>query len=79
MVRRAWLGYHFLSIDEGRGFHGNRHDLSGGQVQREVVRVTLVHDFHTKIGTVDDVGPGVNDTSFRVDDGLVEVESVLEK
>ncbi len=35
-----------------------------------------MHDFHSEVGTVDDVGPSVDDATFRVDDGLVEVESI---
>lgn len=65
-----------LSADEGGGFHGDGEDLTRGQIQGEVVGVTFVHDFHTKISTVDDVGPSVDDTSFRVNDSLVKVESV---
>ena len=38
--------------------------------------ISLVHDLHTKIGTVDNVGPGVDDTALGVDHRLVEVESV---
>jgi hypothetical protein len=33
----------------------------------------FVHDFHTKIGTVDNVSPSVDYTSFGNNDGLVEV------
>ena len=38
--------------------------------------IALVHHLHTKIGAVDDVGPGIDDTALGVDDGLVEIESV---
>ena len=38
--------------------------------------VTFVHDFHTEVGTVNNVSPGVDDTSLRVNDGLVKVESI---
>ena len=38
--------------------------------------VTLVHDFHTQIGAVENVGPGVDDTSLRINDGLVEIEAI---
>ena len=41
--------------------------------------VTLVHDFNTKVGTVDDVSPGVDDTSLGVDYGLVEVEAYSQR
>ena len=36
--------------------------------------VAFVHDFHTEISAVDNVSPGVDDTAFGVDDGLVEVD-----
>ena len=38
--------------------------------------VTLVHYFHTQVGTVDYVSPSANYTTLRVNDGLVEVETV---
>ena len=38
--------------------------------------ITLVHDFHTQTSTVQNVCPGVEDTTLTVDDRLVEVESV---
>jgi len=38
--------------------------------------VTLVHYFHTEVGTVDDISPSVDSATLRVDDGLVEVETV---
>ena len=38
--------------------------------------VALVHDFDTEVGTVDNVGPGVDDTALRVDNRLVKVGSV---
>ena len=50
--------------------------LSGGQVEGEVVSVALVHYFHTQVGAVDDIGPGANHTTLRIQDGLVEVEPV---
>jgi len=40
------------------------------------VSVTLVHDFHTQVGTVDHVSPSANHATLRVEDGLVEVETV---
>jgi hypothetical protein len=47
-----------LAID-GRRFHSR-------QVKREVVRVTLMHHFHPQVGTVDDVRPGIDDTTLRI-------------
>merc|ERR1711975_79459 len=42
----------------------------------EVVSVALVHHFHAEVGTVEDVGPGVQNTALTIQDGLVEVEAV---
>ena len=38
--------------------------------------VALVHHFHTKTSTVQHISPGVQHTILRIDDGLVEVETV---
>ena len=38
--------------------------------------VPFVHHFHPKIGTVENVSPGVNDLSLFGQDRLVEVEAV---
>ena len=38
--------------------------------------ITLVHHFHTETSTVQNVCPGVEHTILRIDDGLVEVETV---
>jgi hypothetical protein len=54
-----------LSTD-GRHHQGDRHDFTRGQIEREVVRVAFVHDLHTKIGTVNDVGRSVDDPALRV-------------
>ena len=40
------------------------------------MRVSFVHDLHTKSGSVKDVGPGVEHVSLVVLNGLVEVEAV---
>ena len=40
------------------------------------MRVSFVHDLHTKSGSVKDVGPSVEDVSLVVLDRLVEVEAV---
>ena len=42
----------------------------------KVVGTAFVHDFHSEISTVDDIGPGVNHSSVGIDDGLVVVESI---
>ena len=36
--------------------------------------VALVHHFHAEAGTVEDVSPGVQNTTLGIQDGLVEVE-----
>ena len=38
--------------------------------------VALVHHFHAEAGTVQHVGPGVQDAALTIKDGLVEVEAV---
>ena len=38
--------------------------------------ITLMHYLHAKSSTVEDVSPGVDDSSLGLDDGLVEVEAV---
>ena len=38
--------------------------------------IALVHHLHTKIGAVDDVCPGIDDTALGVHDRLVEIESI---
>ena len=38
--------------------------------------ITLVHDFHAQTSTVENVCPGVQDTTLTINDGLVEVETV---
>jgi hypothetical protein len=40
------------------------------------VSITLVHDFHTKTSTVENISPGVQDMTLIIHDGLVEVETV---
>ena len=64
-----------LSADR-RSSQGHRCGLSCRKIEREVMGVSLVHDFHSESGAVEDVGPGVEHSSLSVDDGLVEVEAV---
>ena len=40
----------------------------------EVVSVALVHHFHAEAGTVEDVSPGVQNTTLGIQDGLVELK-----
>jgi len=40
------------------------------------VSVALMHHFETKVGSVQDVSPGVDDTTFRLNDRLVKVETI---
>ena len=55
-----------ISTDR-RCFKSDRSGLSSGKIEGEVVSVTLVHDFHTKVCAVENVGPGVQYTTLRVD------------
>ena len=64
-----------ISTDRRCG-QGHRCGLSSRKIQGEVVSVALVHDFHSKTCSVEDICPGVEDTSLSIDDGLVEVEPV---
>ena len=67
----------FLDIStDSRCGESNRGAFSSGKVEWEVVCVTLVHHFHTQVGTVQNISPGVEDTTLRVNDRLVEVETV---
>ena len=45
-------------------------------VKREVVGVAFVHDFHAETSSVQDVRPRIDDVTFTVLDGLVEVKSI---
>ena len=65
-----------LNSTDGGSSQGHRCGLSCRKIQREVVGVTLVHDFHAESCTVEHVCPGGEDVSFIVQDGLVEVETV---
>ena len=38
--------------------------------------ITLVHHFHAKTSTVENICPGVQDFALTIHDGLVEVETV---
>ena len=67
-----------LAVD-GRSNHCYWGDFTGGQVEGEVVSVALVHDFHTQVSAVDDISPSVDDATLRVDNRLVEVETVQVK
>ena len=65
-----------LGVDGG-SLHGNGDDVAVvGEIKGEVVGITLMHDLHAKIGTVDNVGPGVDDTSLGIDNRLVEIKAV---
>ena len=65
-----------LSTDSGSGETSDGAGLNSCQVQREVVSVTLVHNFHAQVSTVEHVCPSVKDTTLTIKDGLVEVEAV---
>ncbi len=54
----------------------HRSALSSSKVEWEVVSVTLVHDFHAKTSTVENVCPSRENVTIVVQDGLVEVETV---
>jgi hypothetical protein len=40
------------------------------------VGIPLVHDFHTEVSAVQDIGPSVDDTRIGVSKGLNEVQTV---
>ena len=61
---------------DGWSSESNRSAFSSSQVQWEVMCVTLVHYLHPEVGTVKNISPGVEHTTLRVDDRLVEVETV---
>jgi hypothetical protein len=64
-----------LSVDLGSS-QSNRSCLTSSQVEGEVVSIALVHHFHTQVSPVEDVGPSADYTTLRVNDRLVEVETV---
>ena len=64
-----------LSVD-GRSGESYGSSIASRQVEGEVVSVTFVHDFHTQVGTVDDVRPGGYATTGCIYNRLVEVETV---
>ena len=42
----------------------------------EVVCISFMHNFHAKTSTVEDISPGVQNTTLTINDGLVEVETI---
>ncbi len=52
-----------LTVDSRSG-QRNGSCLTSSQVKREVVSITLVHHFHTQVGTVDYVSPGAHHTTL---------------
>jgi hypothetical protein len=67
-----------LAID-GRSAQGNRSSFTSRQVKREVVSIALVHHFHTQVGAVDHISPGVDHAALAIQHRLVEVEAVQVK
>ena len=63
-------------LPNGRGFKSNRSCLCSGQIQWEIVSVTLMHYFHTQTSAVENVCPGVQNTTLTINNGLIEVEAV---
>ena len=60
-----FLFIQFLDIStDGWSGESNRSAFSSSQVQREVVCVALVHYLHPEVGTVEDISPGVKNTSL---------------
>ena len=41
--------------------------------------ITLMHYFHAQTSTVENVCPGVQNTTLTIKDGLVEVDTVLDE
>ena len=57
----------FKSTDR-RSDESNWCVLSGSEIEREVVSVTLVHHLHSESSPVEHVGPGVNYTILAIND-----------
>jgi hypothetical protein len=79
-LREEWtfsldLNQRKLTVD-GRSNESNRSSFASSQVKWEVVSVTLMHDFHPEVSAVQNVSPGVDDTTLAIEDRLVEVETV---
>ena len=51
-------------------------DSAAAKAEREVVSVTLVHNFHTQTSTVEHICQSVDHFTLRLHDGLVEVETI---
>ena len=65
-----------LSTD-GRGSKkSNRSCFYTSQVQRKIMCVPFVHYLEPEICTIQNVSPGVNNTTVIVKQGLVKVETV---
>ena len=75
-TRRSLKVYVVRLSTDRRCSQSDRSGLCSSEIQWEVVSVTLVHHFHTKTSTVQNVCPSVEDMTLVVHDGLVEVESV---
>jgi hypothetical protein len=70
VIHRGRLGMN------GRGFHRNGNNLTRGQVQGKVMSIAFVHNLGAKIGTVDNVCPGVDDTTFGINHALIEIKPI---
>ena len=71
----TFLLFSFVSTDSRSG-ESNRSAFSSSKVEREVVSITLVHDFHAQTSAVENVCPSVDHFALTINDGLVEVETV---
>ena len=69
------LLFSFVSTDSRSG-ESNRGAFSSSKVEREVVSVALVHDFHAQTSAVENVCPSVDHFALTINDRLVEVETV---
>jgi len=41
------------------------------------VSITFVHYLHTKISTVDDISPSINNATLAINYRLVEIETII--
>jgi len=46
------------------------------KIQREVVGIAFMHDFHAETSSIQDVCPRVDNMPLAISDGLIEVESI---
>jgi hypothetical protein len=71
-----WRNGSKLESADGGGLQSYGLKVRRSQVKWKIMCVPLVHRFEAKVSTVENVGPGVDYTAIRRQQGLVKVETV---